>query len=57
MAIDRGRQFDDVQWEQKAFGDPHWEDVESPDCHYCGETSHTSAEHEVSQGWRTSHWG
>jgi hypothetical protein len=35
-------------------GDPHWEDYESPDCHYCGGTDHTSAEHEVNEGWPTA---
>lgn len=33
--------------------EPHWEDHPRPDCHYCGETSHTSTEHEVQQGWPT----
>lgn len=32
----------------------HWEDHETPDCHYCGDVSHTSAMHEVAQDWNTT---
>lgn len=38
-----GQQFD--------VDPPHWEDMASPTCHYCNETSHTSDEHEIQAGW------
>lgn len=44
-------QFDPHSLSQQDYADLHWEDRETPDCHYCGETAHTTAEHELEHGW------